>query len=148
LWTNVALGVSPKLRLSAPQRRDVDTALARTGLADLAHRRPGEVSGGEHQRVAIARALVRDKPILLLDEPFAALGPALRREMLDLLRKLQAEKGFTILLVSHHPEDARYAASRTAFLANGRIAAIGPTKDILARKDIAELSAYLGDWAN
>ena len=104
------------------------------------------MSGGERQRVAIARALVRNRPILLLDEPFAALGPALRREMLDLLRQLQDEKGFTIVLVSHHPEDARNAASFTAFLNNGRILAIGPTKDILARKDFAELTAYLGDW--
>ena len=145
LWTNVAIGISPRLRLAEAERRRVDEALVRTGLARLAHRRPGEVSGGERQRVAIARALVRDKPILLLDEPFAALGPALRREMLDLLRKLQDEKGFTIVLVSHHPEDARHAASRTAFLTNGRIIAIGTTKEILARKDLAELAAYLGD---
>jgi thiamine transport system ATP-binding protein len=148
LWTNVALGISPRLRLSEAERRLVDGALERTGLASLAKRKPGEVSGGEHQRVAIARALVRDKPILLLDEPFAALGPALRRDMLDLLRGLQAEKGFTIMLVSHHPEDARYAAQRTAFLSDGRIVAVGPTEEILARNDIAEISAYLGDWSS
>jgi thiamine transport system ATP-binding protein len=147
LWTNVALGISSRLRLSDNERFEVDSALACTGLANLARRKPGEVSGGERQRVAIARALVRDKPILLLDEPFAALGPALRRDMLDLLRNLQSEKHFSIVLVSHHPDDARYAASRTAFLHEGRIVAIGPTKEILARSDIAELSAYLGDWA-
>jgi thiamine transport system ATP-binding protein len=66
--------------------------------------------------------------------------------MLDLLRDLQAEKGFTIMLVSHHPEDARHAAQRTAFLSNGRIIAVGPTGEILARGDIAEIGAYLGDW--
>ena len=147
LWTNVALGISPRLRLSEAERSRVDGALVRTGLASLAKRMPGEVSGGEHQRVAIARALVRDKPILLLDEPFAALGPALRRDMLDLLRDLQAEKGFTIMLVSHHPEDARYAAQRTAFLSDGRIIAAGPTDEILARGGIAEIGAYLGDWS-
>jgi thiamine transport system ATP-binding protein len=147
VWTNVALGISPGLRLPDTQRIRIDTALERTGLAELAHRRPGEISGGERQRVAIARALVRDKPAILLDEPFAALGPALRREMLDLLRKLQDEKGFTMLLVSHHPEDARYAADRTAFLNRGRIVATGPTKDILEGKNVAELSAYLGDWS-
>jgi len=146
LWTNVALGISPKLRLSKAERHQVDAALEHTGLESLAHRRPGEVSGGERQRAAIARSLVRNRPILLLDEPFAALGPALRREMLDLLRQLRDEKGFTVVLVSHHPEDARYAAGRTAFLNNGRILAVGPTKDILARKELAELTAYLGDW--
>jgi thiamine transport system ATP-binding protein len=148
LWTNVALGISPRLHLSMAERERVDIALARTGLTKLAHRKPGEISGGERQRVAISRALVRDKPVLLLDEPFAALGPALRREMLDLLLKLQAERGFTIVLVSHHPQDARYAARRTAFLNNGHIDAIGPTREILERGDIAALSAYLGDWEN
>jgi thiamine transport system ATP-binding protein len=146
VWTNVALGISPKLRLSEDEHGRVDAALGQTGLVNLAMRKPGEISGGERQRVAIARALVRDKPILLLDEPFAALGPALRRDMLDLLRRLQDETGFTILLVSHHPEDARYAATRTAFLVEGRIAAVGATGEVLSRKDIAPLSAYLGDW--
>src|SRR6266511_1279388 len=80
VWTNVALGISPSLRLSDSQRMRVDTALERTCLADLARRKPGEISGGERQRVAIARALVRDKQVILLDEHFAALGPALRRE--------------------------------------------------------------------
>jgi thiamine transport system ATP-binding protein len=146
VWTNVALGISPSLRLPEAEQSRVDMALMRTGLADLARRKPGEISGGERQRVAIARALVRDKPVLLLDEPFAALGPALRREMLDLLRRLQDEKGFTIMLVSHHPEDARQAAGRTAFLSRGRIVAIGPTKEILGSKDIADISGYLGEW--
>jgi thiamine transport system ATP-binding protein len=145
LWTNVALGISPGLRLSDRQRGQVDAALADTGLATLARRMPGEVSGGERQRVAIARALVRDKPILLLDEPFAALGPALRREMLDLLRQVQEKKNFTIVLVSLHPEDARYAANRTGFLSAGRIVAIGRTSEILGRDDLAELTAYLGE---
>ncbi|MGE3877110.1 MAG: ATP-binding cassette domain-containing protein, partial [Parvibaculaceae bacterium] len=104
LWTNVALGISPALRLSARQRHDVDAVLDRVGLSAMAKRKPGEISGGERQRVAIARALLRDRPILLLDEPFAALGPALRNKMLSLLKELQKERGYTTLLVSHHPE--------------------------------------------
>ena len=144
LWTNVALGISPSLRLSARQRQDVDHALARVGLASMAKRRPGEISGGERQRVAIARALLRDRPILLLDEPFAALGPALRNEMLSLLRELQKERGYTTLLVSHHPEDALRAAERTAFIADGKIMAIAPTAELFARKDIPAISDYLG----
>jgi thiamine transport system ATP-binding protein len=144
VWTNVALGISPRLRLTSGERRAVDAALSRTGIDTLADRKPGEISGGERQRVAIARALVRNKPILLLDEPLAALGPALRREMLDLLRSLQHEQGLTVLLVSHHPEDARYVASRTAFLDRGRIVAIGPTHQVLSRSDLPALAAYLG----
>jgi thiamine transport system ATP-binding protein len=144
LWTNVALGIQPSLKLTAAERRAVDLALARTGLNALARRRPGEVSGGERQRVAIARALLRDRPILLLDEPFAALGPALRREMLDLIKDLQREKGYTVMLVSHHPDDAHYAANRTAFVSNGRVLAFEPTRQLLRRRDLPELEDYIG----
>jgi thiamine transport system ATP-binding protein len=144
LWTNVALGISPSLKLTQSERQEVDEALARTGIAALARRKPGEISGGERQRVAIARALLRDEPILLLDEPFAALGPALRREMLDLVKELQAEKGYTVMLVSHNPDDAIYAATRTAFLSDGRIIAFEPTRQLLERRDLPELEDYIG----
>jgi thiamine transport system ATP-binding protein len=144
LGTNVALGISPSLRLTPPQRQAVDDALDRTGLAALARRKPGEVSGGERQRVAIARALLRDEPILLLDEPFAALGPALRREMLDLVKDLQREKNYTVMLVSHHPDDALYAATRTAFLSNGQILAFEATRPLFKRRDLPELQDYIG----
>ena len=107
LRQNVALGISPSLKLDAAQAKRVDAALAEVGLAALAHRKPGEVSGGERQRVAIARALVRDRPVLLLDEPFAALGPALRRDMLDLVKAMQQARGITVVMVTHQPEDAR-----------------------------------------
>lgn len=143
LWTNVALGISPALKLNEPQREEVSAALKRVGLVGLEKRKPGEVSGGERQRVAIARALVRDKPVLLLDEPFAALGPALRRDMLDLLLALQKERGLTILMVTHQPEDARYAATETAFLAGGRILAMGPTPDILDNPHLPQIRDYL-----
>lgn len=144
LWTNVALGISPSLKLTTAEKHSVDEALARTGLKALARRKPGEVSGGERQRVAIARALLRDEPILLLDEPFAALGPALRREMLDLVKDLQMEKDYTVMLVSHHPDDASYAATRTAFVSNGRILAFEPTQQLLKRRDLPELEDYIG----
>ena len=144
LRANVALGLSPALRLDAAQTARVDAALAEVGLTDLATRKPGEVSGGERQRVAVARALVRDRPVLLLDEPFAALGPALRRDMLDLVKAMQVQKGLTVLMVTHQPEDAEYAASHTAYLENGRIVALRPTAELFAAKDLPGLTAYLG----
>ena len=144
VWQNVAIGVAPSLRRDAPQRGSVDAALEKTGLAALRNRRPGEVSGGERQRIAIARALLRDKPVLLLDEPFGALGPALRHDMLDVLKHMQRERRLTILMVSHQPGDARYAASHTAFLAGGRIVALRPTGELFASRDVAGLEDYLG----
>jgi len=146
VWDNVAIGIAPSLRLSSEQCRQIDAALDQVGLHALGRRKPAEISGGERQRVAIARALVRDRPVLLLDEPFAALGPALRREMLDLVMAAQRRKRLTVLMVTHQPEDAEYAASHTAFLAAGRIVALRPTDELLADSSVPGLADYLGDW--
>ncbi len=143
VWTNVALGISPELKLDPQQRERVDTALARVGLSDFRARKPTELSGGERQRIAIARALVRDKPVLLLDEPFTALGPALRRDMLDLIKEIQIEKQLTVLMVTHQPEDAKYAASKIAFVQDGRITNVLPTRQFFADKAPAGIRAYL-----
>lgn len=125
---NVGLGISPALRLTTDDRRRASLALARVGLAGKEQRLPRELSGGERQRVALARALVRDRPVLLLDEPFASLGPALREEMLDLLISVQAERQMTTVIVTHHPEDARRAAQQIVFLENGNVTAAGPAE--------------------
>ncbi|WP_373503780.1 thiamine ABC transporter ATP-binding protein [Aestuariivirga sp.] len=146
VWQNVALGIAPSLKLDEAQRAQVDGALDEVGIVALKHRKPGEVSGGERQRVAVARALVRDRPVLLLDEPFAALGPALRRDMLDLVIAMHRAKGLTVLMVSHQPEDAEYAASHTAYLEAGHILALRPTAELLTARDLPGLAAYLGDW--
>lgn len=143
--TNVGLGISPALRLDRADRERVSAALARVGLEGFAGRLPGQLSGGERQRVAIARCLVRDRPVLLLDEPFAALGPALRREMLDLIADIHAERGMTVLLVTHQPEDARRIATHTALVHAGRILAVKPTGELLATTAIPELEEYLGE---
>lgn len=145
LRQNVGLGISPSLSLDAAQVQRVDAALAEVGLSALAHRKPGDVSGGERQRVAIARALVRDRPVLLLDEPFAALGPALRRDMLDLVKAMQQARHMTVVMVTHQPEDAHHATTHTAYLENGRILALRPTADLFAATDLPGLDAYLGD---
>jgi len=141
---NVGLGRSPSLRLSADDRVAVSAALAATGLAGKEKRLPAELSGGERQRVAIARALVRDRPLLLLDEPFAALGPALRDDMLDLLRGLQRERLMTVLLVTHQPDDARRVADAMIFVQDGRIAAHGPIDYFFDGDGPAAFKAYIG----
>ena len=141
---NVGLGRSPSLKLNATDRADIAAALARTGLAGKEKRLPAELSGGERQRVALSRALLRDRPVLLLDEPFASLGPALRREMLDLVAGLHAERGMTILMVTHHPDDARALAHRIAFLDDGRVAAVAATAAMFAPDGPAAFRAYIG----
>jgi thiamine transport system ATP-binding protein len=143
VWTNVALGISPRLTLDDAQRKLIGSALERVGLTPYKSRKPTELSGGEKQRIAIARALVRDKPILLLDEPFTALGPALRREMLDLIIGIQKERGLTILMVTHQPEDAKYAASKIAFVDAGRVSQVLPTAAFFADNAPVEIRRYL-----
>jgi thiamine transport system ATP-binding protein len=143
---NVGLGIHPGLKLTAADRTRVEAALEQVGLAGLGDRLPSQLSGGERQRVALARSLVRDRPVLLLDEPFAALGPALRREMLDLVRDLQAARHLTVLLVSHQPDDALYAAARTAFVSGGRVLQVGATRELLDGAAVSELRDYLGEF--
>jgi thiamine transport system ATP-binding protein len=121
---NVGLGIAPRLRLSKNESETVDAALAKVGLSGMAKRLPSELSGGERQRAALARSLLRDKPVLLLDEPFAALGPAMRIEMLDLVTELQAAKNQTIIMVTHSPDDAAYFATQIGFVENGQLSAI------------------------
>lgn len=140
---NVGLGLNPNLRLNQAQQADVAQALEDVGLTGFEHRLPGQLSGGERQRAAIARCLVRHRPILLLDEPFAALGPGLRREMLDLVRALQERHGMMVIMVTHDPEDARHAAGRTAFVAGGHVVMVDATERVLD-SDVPEVRTYLG----
>lgn len=140
---NLAIGLSPKLRLNADQQARIDQALDRTGLQGLGRRRPGALSGGQQSRVALARALLRARPLLLLDEPFAALGPALKRDMLDLVEAIATEQGATVLIVTHDPEDARAFADLTLLVAERRAHPPQPTGPLLDNPPPA-LRAYLG----
>jgi thiamine transport system ATP-binding protein len=140
---NVGLGLHPGLRLTPADREQVAWALGEVGLTGFEDRLPGQLSGGERQRVAIARCILRRRPVLMLDEAFAALGPALRREMLDLVLRLRARENLTILMVTHDPADAAYAADCTAFIAAGKVVTSGPTAAVLAAADPA-IRAYLG----
>lgn len=140
---NVGLGLRPNLRLSPAEAARVEEALARTGLRGMADRRPGRLSGGQQSRVALARVLLRSQPLMLLDEPFSALGPALKDEMLDLVSDIASETGATVLMVSHDPEDARRFSSETIVVAEGRAAPPEPTQALLDNPPPA-LAAYLG----
>jgi thiamine transport system ATP-binding protein len=140
---NVALGLKPSLRQSAPERAQVADALARVGLAGYEGRRPAQLSGGQQSRVALARVLLRKKPLLLLDEPFAALGPALKAEMLALLAEICTETGATLLMVTHDIADARAIAPQVVLVAEGRAEGPFATGALLENPPPA-LRAYLG----
>ncbi|AUH33494.1 ATP-binding cassette domain-containing protein [Paracoccus tegillarcae] len=129
---NIGLGLRPDLRLSGDQHRQVAQALERVGLTGMADRKPARLSGGQQSRVALARVLLRARPILLLDEAFSALGPALKDEMLDLLAQIAGQTGATVLMVTHDPDDARRFAPQTIVIENGRAnppVATGPLLD-------------------
>ncbi|MBJ7536837.1 thiamine ABC transporter ATP-binding protein [Marinomonas transparens] len=123
VWQNVAIGLSASLSLTDDQKQKVDWALEQTQLVDKKDRFPQALSGGQAQRVAIARALVRKKPILLLDEPFSALDPVLREEMLKLVKQVTEAFGLTTLLVSHLPSEASLVGGRVILIEKGRVSA-------------------------
>ena len=145
-WTNIALGINPALKLSDEQKNDIEEAMTKLGLSGLQKRYPGQLSGGQQQRVALARALVRQHKLLLLDEPFAALGPAQRREMLQLVKELAYQKSMAVVMVSHQPADALFASEKTAFVENGKIYALDETDVIINQSSDSCIRDYLGQF--
>ena len=118
---NIALGLNPSLKLTAQQKEQVDIAAKQVGVEEFMNRLPQSLSGGQRQRVALARCFVQSHPIWLLDEPFSALDPLLREEMLSLVKRLATERNITVVMVTHHLSDAKAIASHFAFLAEGQV---------------------------
>lgn len=140
-FDNIALGISPSLTLTADDKARVVEAGDTVGLAGLLGRLPGELSGGQKQRVALARCLVRQRPLLLLDEPFSALDPALRRDMLSEVKTLATSHGITVLMVTHHPEDALAIADKVLFIAAGNVAYHADIEEVRAKGE--KIKPYL-----
>lgn len=145
LFTNIGLGIQPALRLTPADRKSISDALVRVGLPGYERRLPGSLSGGERQRAAFARALVRRRPVLLLDEPFAALDPGLRAAMVELLADLHAESRSTILLVTHDPRDVLRLADHVLFIDDGQVLLHAPKAQFLSRTDLPAVRDFLGD---
>ena len=118
---NLALGLKTTLKLTALEQDQIEQVADAVGLTSFLSRLPNSLSGGQKQRVALARCLLRDKPILLLDEPFSALDPELRLEMLNLIDELCHSKNLTLLLVTHQPSELTGKVDRMLRIENGRI---------------------------
>ena len=140
---NLGLALSPSLRLGRAEEARIAAVLDRLGLAGLGGRRPAELSGGQQGRAALGRVVLQDRPILLLDEPFAALGPALKSDLLALVAEIAAEGQRLVLLVTHDPRDAERYAGKTVLVAEGVAAAPAPTAALFADPPAA-LRDYLG----
>lgn len=138
---NVGLGIGPKLSHAADPQ--VETALERVGLAGFGARLPAALSGGQQSRAALARVLVAQRPIVLMDEPFAALGPGLRVQMLDLVAQILADTGRMMIMVTHSPDDARRIADAVCFVHDGVAHAPAPTAALFANPPPG-LAGYLG----
>ncbi|WP_339057269.1 thiamine ABC transporter ATP-binding protein ThiQ [Candidatus Regiella endosymbiont of Tuberolachnus salignus] len=128
---NIALGSHPGLKLNAAQHQRLLQIIEQVGLTAYLNRLPAQLSGGQRQRTALARCMIRSQPILLLDEPFSALDPALRNEMLQLIKQLCTDRQLTLLMVSHNINDAAHIAERTLLIVDGGIYYDGSTKAII-----------------
>jgi len=127
---NIGLGLHPGLKLTHQHKQILQEMAHRVGLEEHLQRLPHQLSGGQRQRAALARCLVRQQPILLLDEPFSALDPALRKEMLRLVDDVCAERNMTLLMVSHSLEDAACIAPRSLLIVDGRVYWDGSTSQL------------------
>ena len=140
---NIGLGLNPKLNLTTSQNNQISEVLDQVGLADMGPRKPAALSGGQLARAALARTLLRKRPLLLLDEPFSALGPALKAEMLELVANVATSTNATVLLVTHDIAEAKLFADQTILIENGLAHPPEATAAMFQTPSIA-LSNYLG----
>jgi len=131
---NLALGLNTRLRLTPTERQQLEQVARQLGLDGLMQRLPGQLSGGQQQRVALGRCLLRRRPLLLMDEPFSALDPELRLELLHYLRKLCHDHRLTLVMVTHSPEDVPHIADQVAEVRGGRLEGCEPVAAWLARR--------------
>lgn len=140
---NLGLALNPRLKLTAKDHAKITETLERLGLSGMAARRPADLSGGQQGRAALGRVLLQARPILLLDEPFAALGPALKADLLGLVTDLATEAGTTVVMVTHDPADARRFADQVVLVHDGVTDPPMPTEQIFANPPQV-LRDYLG----
>jgi iron complex transport system ATP-binding protein len=138
----VLLGRTPHLGYFGSEgrtdRHAVELALEQLDLVPFAERRLDTLSGGERQRATLARALAQDAPVLLLDEPTAALDMGRQQQVLEIVDRLRAHRGLTVLSTMHDLTLAGQYADRLLLLDGGRLVASGTADEVLTRALITE----------
>lgn len=142
---NAAYGLRLRGTVKAEAFDRARESLEIVGLAEWADSKPDQLSGGMKQRVGLARALTTDAEILLMDEPFSALDPLIRRDMQDLLVKLAGELGRTVIFVTHDLNEAMRLGDRITLLAQGKVAQTGTAVDILTRPADDYVKRFIGE---
>ena len=117
---------------TAEIRRRVDDALAAVGMEQFARHAPHLLSGGQKQRIAIAGILAMEPECIVLDEATAMLDPAGRREVIDTVRRLNRERGITVVLITHHMAEAE-SADRVIVMNDGQVAMDGAPHEVFAQ---------------
>ena len=141
---NVAFGLRARGTNRAAAEAVARGWLERFGIADLAHRRPRELSGGQAQRVAIARALATDPEVLLLDEPFTGLDVSVQMALRNELGQHLRDFAGIALLVTHDAIDALTLADRVLVLDEGRVAQVGPPAEVAAEPRTPHVARLVG----
>jgi len=121
VWRNLALAVTHWPKISRNNEEKLKAVMSEVGILGLESRKPSQLSGGQQSRVALARVLLQKNKILLLDEPFSALGPSLKDQMLELIKKISKNKKLLVLMVTHEPADAKKVASQTLVVKDKKV---------------------------
>ena len=142
VWDNVAFGL--ELRGNRDAKSEIQSALEKVGLANLARQRARTLSGGEAQRVALARALVLKPDILLMDEPTANLDPANVAIIEQIAADLNKDSGTTLVLVTHNIFQAKRLAHRVAFIYEGQLIELGSNSEFFNAPKDPRTIAFIG----
>ena len=139
---NAAFGLEVQKVEKGKRLKAAEAALAKVGLSDWGGRFPNELSGGMQQRVGLARALASDPEIILMDEPFSALDPLIRRQLQDQFRQLSKELGKSAVFITHDLDEAIRVGDRIAIMKDGAIVQVGTAEDIV----LEPVDAYVADF--